>query len=288
MTERRRGPSEEKSSNGNAGCPERLPITAVVITENEEERIEACLRSLRFCAEILVVDGGSVDRTVERARPFADRIIEHSASEVGLNGNKNLGAEEARHEWILSVDADEIVPLELADEIRDVLKDPQYDGYEVARRTYLLDCWIRSCGWWPGYVVRLYRKEKVSWPPGVHETPSVPGGAGRLKTPLEHYSFPSIGLYLRKLDHFTRCEAREKWERGERLTAGNAPWHLFFKPMIVFVKKYLFQRGFFDGLAGFFVSVSAALAVFFNYIRLWEIQRTGKIPSQGGRGRSDG
>lgn len=277
-------------------------VSAVVIAENEGERIEACLRALSFCDEVILVDGGSKDRTVELARPLVTKVIEHSAAEHGLNYNKNLGAEAASSEWVLSIDADEIVSPELAAEIKRVIAAPEMgseqgseqeseqeselgsDCYRVARKTYLLNHWVKCCNWWPGYVIRLYRKDATKWPPGVHEVPACAGPVGTLKEPLDHYSYPDLGRYILKMEHFTRTEAREKYERGVRLTPGNAPKNLFAKPVVSFLRKYFGQGGWREGIPGFFVSVSAAIAVFMNYIRLWEIQSTGKLPSQGDRG----
>lgn len=255
-------------------------ISAALAVENEADVLPATLVSLGFCDEVVVVDGGSTDGTVEIARRFGARVIEHPSSDGGVHANKNRACEAARGDWILSLDADERVTPALADEIRAAVSRPEGpDAYSIPRKTYWGDRWVRACGWWPARTIRLFRKGTVRWPDEIHGVPVCSGTVGELREPLEHRSIRDWDDWMRKVRHFSAVEAVEMHRAGRRAT-----WlRLAVAPPVVFLRKWLFQGGISEGRVGFYVSVSAALAVFFKYARLAEIEAGSPLPDVGGR-----
>lgn len=262
-------------------------ISAVVIAENEEHVIEACLKSLAFCDELILVDGGSTDRTVEIAQRLGARVIHHPSGTHGIHYNKNLGAREANGDWILSIDADEQVSPELAAELREMIRK-NLPCYRVARRTYFLGKWIKHCGWWPGYVVRLWKKGHTEWPPEVHQVPDPHGECGTLENPLDHYSYVDIEDWGRKVLHFSGCEAVEAQNRGEKIGRGALVYALSVRPAFIFLQKLVVMSAWKDGMHGLVISGSAAFASWLRAVRRWEMDVTGKKPQLGGRSRREG
>jgi glycosyltransferase involved in cell wall biosynthesis len=262
-------------------------LSAVVIAENEAHIIGRSLASLAFCDEIVLVDGGSDDDTVSIAAAADARVILHPSSKHGIHFNKNLGAEDATGEWILSIDADEVVSADLAREIRAVIQNPEFPCYRVARRTWFLGKWIRHSGWWPGYVVRLWKKGHTEWPREVHRLPDPKGPCGTLSAPLDHYSYADMADWIRKVGHFSGCEAVEAWERGERLRGGALIWALTGRPVVVFLRKVVLAAAWRDGVHGLVIAGSSAIASWLRAARVWEIDVLGRKPDLGGRpGRS--
>ncbi|PIU47506.1 MAG: hypothetical protein COS94_06975 [Candidatus Hydrogenedentes bacterium CG07_land_8_20_14_0_80_42_17] len=263
---------------------ESKKLSAVVISENEEDVIEACLNSLCFCDEIILVDGGSKDRTIEIAsRNSIVRIINHSSSEGGIHFNKNLGAKEAKGEWILSIDADEVVNSKLAGEILNTIERAEFHAYYLKRKTFFLGKWIRHCGWWPGKVIRLWKKGHAEWPLEVHLTPSAKEPCGLLEESLEHYSYRSVNDWIRKATHFSGCEAVEFKQKKELPNNLKLCYEITLLPALTFIKKLLFQSAWRDGIHGIVIAGSAAFAVWLRGVKKWEMKITGNVPNLGGR-----
>jgi len=250
---------------------ERLSV--VIATKNEEKNIRRCLESIKWADEIVVVDDVSVDKTVEIAKNYTMHVFVNN-SEGDFHKNKNLGLDRATSEWILSLDADEIVPPELAHEIRDAIQDVSKLGYYIKRKNYFLGRCIKGCGWYPDYIIRLFRKGVTRWPLAVHDTPKIKDKyrVGRLKFPLLHYSYSSFENYFEKFNWYTTKLSKEEYEKGIRITKGNALLYFLIKPLFWFMKKYLFLKGYMDGFRGLFISMSSALTIFVTYAKLWERQ----------------
>lgn len=259
-------------------------LSAAVIAENEEHIIGRCLRALAFCDEIVLVDGGSTDRTVAIAEEAGAKVIRHSSSERGIHFNKNLAAQAATGDWILSIDADEIVSPELAREIRRAIEAARLDCWRVARRTWFLGKWIRHSGWWPGYVIRLWRSGHTEWPMEVHRVPEAHGPFGTLEEPLDHHSYVDLADWGRKVVHFSGCEVVEASRRGETLSGSRLARALSIDPALVFVRKLVFMQGWRDGMHGLVIAGSAAFASWMRAARRWEMDVLGKEPDLGGRG----
>jgi len=238
-----------------------LKITATIITLNEERNIARAIESLRCCDEILIIDSGSVDRTLELAEKLGVRVFE--AGWRGFAGQKNWAAEQASHDWILSLDADEALSEALEAEIWTLKKSgPRHDAYTMPRLARYLGRWILHCGWYPDRKVRLYDRRKAKWVGDfVHETVQVRGRLGHLESNLLHFTCESLSEHLKTMDRYTTLAAQEIAARKVKVPL----WRLIFDPPLTFVKAYLLQRGFLDGLEGLIICYMAAFYTFLKY-----------------------
>ena len=238
-----------------------MKITATIITLNEERNIARAIESLRCCDEILILDSGSLDRTVELAANLGARVIE--AGWRGYAGQKNWAAEQAAYDWILSLDADEALSEALEAEIWNLKKTgPQYDAYTMPRQAQYLGRWILHSGWYPDRKVRLYNRLKAQWVGDfVHESVQPKGRVGHLQDNILHFTCDSLSEHLRTLDRYTTLSAEELVSRKVQVTI----WRMIFDPPWTFVKAYFFQRGFLDGFEGLIICYMAAFYTFLKY-----------------------
>jgi glycosyltransferase involved in cell wall biosynthesis len=249
----------------------------VIITYNESRNIRRCLESVSWVDEIVIVDSHSTDDTLDIAATFTDRI--HQLKWSGFGPAKEYAKDKATGDWILSVDADEVVPDELKEEIQRVTESRQsLEGYLLPRRSNFLGRWIRHGGWYPDLVLRLFRKEKGRFTERVvHEEARVSGSIGRLQSDLLHYTDPDFDHYLKKLNRYTSLDALQLFREGKE--AGVLD--IFFRPILTFVKMYFLKHGFLDALPGLILAVSSSFHVFSKYVKLWHLRRTaaGKPPA---------
>jgi glycosyltransferase involved in cell wall biosynthesis len=238
-----------------------MKITATIITLNEERNIARAIESLRCCDEILILDSGSIDRTVELAANLGARVIE--AGWRGYAGQKNWAAEQATHDWILSLDADEALTEPLEAEIWNLKKTgPRYDAYTMPRQAQYLGRWILHSGWYPDRKVRLYNRLKARWVGDfVHESVQPKGRVGHLQSNMLHFTCDSLSEHLRTLDRYTTLSAEELVSRKVQVSI----WRLICEPPWTFVKAYVFQRGFLDGFEGLIICYMAAFYTFLKY-----------------------
>jgi glycosyltransferase involved in cell wall biosynthesis len=244
-------------------------VSAVVVCFNEEDRIADCLESVRWCDEIVVVDSFSTDRTAEICRRYADRFVQQAWA--GYRDQKAFAHSLATRDWVLVVDADERVTLELRQEIIDALnRDGQaYAGYAVPRLVYFLRRWWWRGGWYPDYGVRLFRRERATWGgTDPHEEIIVDGRICRLKNPLHHYSYRNIDDHIQRINRYTSLSSRELKKEGEGWRRSDA----LLRPAVRFFRFYILERGFLEGFAGFYVALTAAFYVFLKYAKLWELE----------------
>jgi glycosyltransferase involved in cell wall biosynthesis len=242
-------------------------ISAVVITRNEELNIRRCLDSLVWVDEIVVVDSGSTDRTMEIARTCGATV--YSYGWRGYGPAKREAVARATGKWILSIDADEEVPAELRDDIQTaILNDDGFDGYLLPRRTLFLGRWLKHSGWYPDYVLRLFLREKGGFDDAsVHERAHANGPVGRLRHDLLHYSYPTLESYFDKFNRYTSMAAVAAYRKGHR-----AGWlKILFHPLGCFVKQYFVKLGFLDGLQGLLVCTLSACHVMVKYAKLWAL-----------------
>ncbi|MBI3543155.1 MAG: glycosyltransferase family 2 protein [Deltaproteobacteria bacterium] len=240
-----------------------------MIALNEERDLPRCLESLKFCDEVLVIDSGSADRTVEVARQHGAKVIVEPWR--GYGGQKNFAHSRATGDWVLNVDADEVITPELRAEILAEVRSAQSAaGYAVARKTYYLGRWIRHGGWYPNYVTRLVRRQSGSWTePNVHEELLVTGELRQLANPMLHYTFSDIADQVRTNMRYARQGALDLKTKG----APSSLVKLLLKPLGKFLETYFLKAGFLDGLAGFIISVNAAHSMFLKYAYLLEMSR---------------
>lgn len=259
-------------------CP-RIPdirtnltsLSVILITKNEASNIEACLRSVAFADEIVVVDSGSTDGTVEIARRLGARV-EITADWPGFGPQKNRALALARHPWVFSIDADERVTPELQAEILAVVQGRDDVGaWEIPRLTQFCGQWIHHCGWTPDHVLRLFRREAARFSDDlVHERVLVEAGpVGRLKTSLLHYSYPTPSHYWRKLEQYSQAWAQQRHQAGQRTSMSRA----VAAGVVAFVRSYLFRLGILDGAMGFAVCTMQAQAAFGKYFALYCLNR---------------
>jgi glycosyltransferase involved in cell wall biosynthesis len=243
------------------------PVTVTIITLNEAEHIAAAIDSARWADEVLLVDCGSTDRTVDIARSKGARILRRDWS--GWIDQKNFAAEQASHDWIYSLDADERIPSALAEEIRRLLEtEPPMRAYRGPRVNFHLRRWIRTTDFYPDYQTRLYDRRAARWRGRyVHESVSADGPVGRLRNDLEHYSFRDLSDQMDRVNHYTTLAARQMFEDGRRANVLDLTLH----PPAAFLRNYLLRRGFLDGTAGFIISAVNAYSVFLKFAKLREI-----------------
>lgn len=247
-----------------------LPLSAVIITRNEEANIGRCLNSLQFCDEIVLVDSGSVDRTVEIARQYTDKV--YTRPWAGFAKQKNEAVLLARNRWVLSIDADEVVPLALQVEIQALFKtggQARYAAFSMPRKTIHFGRWIRYGGWYPNRLVRLFDRDNGQWQgEELHERWVTAGVQGGLSEPLEHYSFSGLEDQVARNNEYSSLGALKLQREGKRFK-----WlRLFTKPISKFLETYVLKKGFLDGYPGLIISISAAYSVFLKWAKLWELQ----------------
>ncbi len=246
----------------------RPKISAAVIAMNEEAKIGDCLKSLAWVDETVVVDSHSTDRTRGIAAGMGATVIERDWP--GHIAQKNFALGACRHEWAISLDADERVSAALRAAIAREMEDPRADGYAFPRKVFYINRWMKHCGWYPARKVRLVKREKARWG-GVdpHDTLMVEGSVRTLEGDLYHLSFDSIHAHFRTIDSFTRVGAREAFKEGRRARASD----LALRPLFTFLKMYFLKAGFLDGVAGLCACALSAFHTFTKYDRLRSLGR---------------
>ena len=248
-------------------------ISATVITYNEEQNIRRCLESLAWADEIVVVDSMSADRTVGICREFGAKVIQRPWP--GHVRQKNFAMEQASHQWVISLDADEQLSAPLKEEIMalresEALGKKGIAGYYMPRRTQYLGQWINHCGWYPDRKLRLFDKTRCRWGgDDPHDSIICDGRTDCLKGDILHYSFPGISSHLATIDNFTTIAARGLKAANRKASL----WDIVLRPPFTFFKMYVLSMGFLDGLPGLAVCVLSACHVFVKYVKLWEYWR---------------
>ena len=228
----------------------KVPLSVVILAKNEADRIAPCIQSVQWAAEVLVIDDESADATVSLAESLGARVLRRKMDIEGRH--RNWAHAHATHEWVLSLDADERVTPELAQEITALLRtEPPYGTYAIPRRNYIGDRWLRHGCWYPSAQLKLFKKSVFRWEETtVHPRAITDQGCGVLAHDLLHFSYRDPQDFLRKLDRQTTLEA-EKWVRdGRRMSLGKALWRAFDR----FVRAYLLKHGFLDGGIGLFAA----------------------------------
>ncbi len=248
---------------------DKLPISAAIITLNEEKNIEACLQSLNWVDEIIVVDSLSGDATKQLAVASGATVIDQAF--LGHVKQKQLAVDNCKHDWIICLDADERVTPELRDEILMLFSKKQHEtlanGYSVPRKSFHLGRWIMHGGWYPDRNIRVFNKQHGFWG-GVdpHDRIQVSGEVKKLSGALEHYVFKDLKHNIDTNNFYSGISADIFFEEGNKPSV----LKLIFKPFGKFIETYIVKRGFLDGLPGFIISVGAAYSMFLKFAKLWE------------------
>lgn len=249
-------------------------ITGVVITLDEADNITACLASLaRVCDELIVVDSGSRDATRALAEQAGARVI--AQPYLGDGPQKNVGPQHATHRWVLSLDADERLTDAAVAAIRALdLDHTTHDGFALRRRNFLGSRWVKTCGWYPDYCMRLFDRQRAAFSDTRQHASVQARRPHKLDADLEHYSFANLAeLFTKAGGRFSSRAAKIMYLKGKRANA--------LSPIIhganAFVRKYLFQRGFTSGVDGLSVALSAAVNAYLKYAKLLELQRDPQV-----------
>ncbi len=246
-----------------------MSLSVVIITKNEEKNLTRCLESVKWADEIIVVDSKSTDLTIEIAQKYKTEIL--IIDWTGFGPAKNEGVAQATSEWILSIDADEVVTPLLKEEILDIAKNSQQcNGFYINRKTNFLGKWIQYSGWYPDYVLRLFRKDEGKFDNArVHEKLIVNGKTERLNNDLLHYSYPNLKHYFEKANLYTTLGARDSFEKGKKVSLSD----ITVRPFASFIKHYIIKQGYRDGIEGLFISAFSALSVMVKYAKLRELYK---------------
>jgi glycosyltransferase involved in cell wall biosynthesis len=243
------------------------PLSAVFIAFNEEDRLADALRSARFCDELVVVDGGSTDRTREVAEAEGARVVVN-APWPGYVAQRRVATAAARHDWVLALDADERVSDALRAEIEALrARGFAHAGYLMPRVSHYMGRWVRATDWYPDVQLRLFDRRRGAWEGAlVHESVRVPGAPGRLQGELLHYSYRNVAEHVRRIELYARLWAEQAWAEGRR--AG--PLAAFGAGAWAFFRNYVLRRGFLLGGAGVAISTLNAHYVFTKLLLLHE------------------
>ncbi len=245
-----------------------FPISIVIVTKNEEDNIEDALESVADANEIIVVDSFSSDNTVAICKKYTDKVYQHEWQGFALQ--KQMAVDHAKGPWVMILDADERVSLELKEEIVQNITADHCNGYYVPRENYFLGKWIKHSGWWPDNTLRLFRKDSGKLEPReVHEKVVIEGSVDYLKNPLKHYTYKSISDYVERMQRYSTLAAKEIIK-----TSGRASIFSFtFKPFATFIKMYVLRRGFLDGMHGLVLALLYSCYTFLKYAKTWEQQK---------------
>lgn len=249
-----------------------LKISSIIIAKNEELNIKRCLDSQIGVIDdiVLIIDSSTTDNTFKIATAYPGihcEVVEWK----GYAETKNYALTQTRNEWIFWIDADEEITGELRSELEQFKKsNPGYNAYSVARRAFFLGKWIKHSGWYPSRVVRLFNKNFARFNnKSVHEALDVKGGIGLLQNDLNHFTDPTIEHYFSKFNTYTSLAAKDLFERGKKVSAGD----FLIRPVFLFFKMYIFRLGFLDGVHGLILALFSSAYVFTKYAKLWELNR---------------
>lgn len=247
-------------------------LSVVISAYNEEKNIKDCLSSVLFANEIIVINNSSTDTTEEIAKSFTKHVIQQKNDPLRIDLQKNTGFEKATKDWILSLDADERIPRELADEIKDLLRRDHTEevAFEIPRKNIIFGKWIEHSLWWPDYQLRLFQKGKGKFTSAtVHKAITIDGKIGRLSNPMIHESYTSVTQYVQKMDLiYAENEANSLIKEEKRLR----PLDALSMPAHDFLKTYFLQKGYKDGLHGLVLSLLQAFYALLVFAKVWEKQ----------------
>jgi glycosyltransferase involved in cell wall biosynthesis len=246
---------------------DKIRLSVAIITRNEEERLAACLKSVTFADEVLVVDSCSEDRTVEVAESFGARVIIQEWG--GFSWQKQFAVDHCTHDWVLILDADERVPEETAClvEREMTMRRPDVSAYAFKRKNYLHGRWIKHCGWWPDRIVRLVNRQKGAFDGRpVHEKWLTNGEVKELDAFIEHTSFEEYSDLVDKMETYSNLASQELFEEDVRVNALTPILHGLW----MFLKTYFLELGIMDGFDGFIISAMNAGGSFLKYAKLRE------------------
>lgn len=245
-------------------------LSVIIITKNEAHNIEACLQSVAWADEIVVIDSGSQDDTVEICKKYTDKVFVRDWPGYGVQKQRALDM--ATKEWVLSIDADERVTPELKEEILKAIDSSHYDGYEIYFQSEYCGRMIRFGDWWNDRQAVLFRRTKAKFVTSlVHESIDIQGRIGKLKGKIYHLAFPNLTLVLKKMNDYSSMSAEQKMLQGKKGSLAKAITHGVW----TFLRGYILRLGFLDGREGFLLAISNAEGTYYRYLKLMYANRKG-------------
>ncbi len=249
-----------------------MKLSVILITKNESNNILECLDSVKFADEWIIVDSGSIDDTVAKARSFGAKVTE--TDWPGFGPQKNRALDAATGDWILSIDADERITPELADEIMNVIHSPDpADAYEILRKGWYCGKFMNHGDWSKDYVVRLFKRGSARFTEDkVHERLVVSGKIRKLGSTMLHYSFMNFSQVIQTMDRYSELSAEQKFQQGKKAGVGTALGHGLW----AFIRCYLIKGGFLDGGHGLALAISNAEGSYYRYLKIWQMHQAEK------------
>lgn len=247
---------------------DKVPLSLVVITKNEEDNIADCLKSAYGWAdELIVVDDESTDRTRDIAREFTDKILTKRMTNEG--SHRNWAYAQAKNKWVLSLDADEFLTDELKGEISSVLPLTSFHAFSIPLRNYIGTYWVKHGGWYPAGKLRLFMRDRFKYEEvGVHPRVFLDGETGHLTKDIVHKGYPDFEHFLASLNRQTTLEAQKWIETGRQMSFGRALWRTLDR----FPRSFIGKKGYKDGFIGFMIAFFASLYQIISYAKYWQIK----------------
>ena len=255
----------------------RQTLSVAMIAMNEEANLPPTLESVRWADEIIVVDSGSKDRTIEIARSFGAKTTYHAFG--GHGEQKNVALDLCTSDWTLLLDGDEVLTPALQEEIRQLLacadgREPEYNAYWIPRLNLYFGRWIRHGGFYPDRKLRLFKtgSARLSEGVGPHSTPQFTGAKGKLKGDMLHYAYTTLGIYLEHMDRYSSDIAPLLANKGR--TSKSLPaflWNAMANPAATFIYNYFFRLGFLDGREGLILHINHSVYIHWKFIKAWRL-----------------
>ena len=241
-------------------------LSVAIITKNEEKNIGRCLASVQWADEVMVIDSGSTDLTLEVCKLYKCKVIQTKWQ--GFGKTKQFAVDSTSNEWVLSLDADEEVTENLKNQISKILENPMKKAYKIKRTSFYLGKEVRHCGWDKDFPLRLFNKKYGAFnEKSVHESVQTKEKIGIIHEIILHYTYPTLKSHLTKMIRYSELGAENLFNKKKKTTIGNAVFSGIFK----FIKMYFFQLGFLDGKTGLLISFISGFGVSYKYFRLWEL-----------------
>lgn len=244
-------------------------LSVVVLTKNEQDRIKVCLESVKWADEIIIIDNGSTDKTLELAKNYTDKIF--ILKDLGFSSLRNKGREKATGDWILYLDADERVSTNLRGEIKEHIESGEFSAVAISRKNIIFGKEVRYGPFWPDRVIRLLKKDSlISWLGLVHEQPKFKGKLGYSKFPLLHLTHRGIDQIILKSLEWSKIDGKLRLEAGHPKMSG---WRFLRIFATEIFNQGIVRRGFFNGSVGIMDSILQSFSMVMSYVRLWQLQQ---------------
>jgi len=242
-------------------------LSVIIVAKNEEKNILPCVESVAWANEIIVLDSGSTDDTIQLLKQANIRIIE--TDWPGYGPQQNRGIDAATHEWIFSLDADERITPELASEIRSAIEKNQFDVFDVPRKSFFVTKFMQHSDWWPDRTRRLFKKKSARFTDHIiHASLSSNKTVGHLNEPMIHYTFHEYHSVIEKMNRYSSGSALDLNNAGKKSSLSTALGHGLW----AFFRTYILKKGFLDGQAGLILAIANAEGTYYKYLKLFELQ----------------